>query len=247
MKSFAAAYKNELFKIRKRKKITVSAILTAVLVAGAAAAVFCMNHFAGIRIRGGTEFATMMLSIANKTLIPLFTAFICIDMFGGEFSSKTIRLSLTRPVTRIKLFSAKTAAAGTFLAMQLLFLMVLALAAELVLRSGSISFGRVLTAYAAAFVPLMVFVVMVVFISNVMKGTTSAFLVTALVFLLLIAAPLLFGGYRSLFFTSLLDWHTLFVGSYLNFGKILRSLGILLGCGMVLFAGGYYLFDRKEF
>ena len=60
-----------------------------------------------------------MLSVLNYTLIPLFTAFICIDVFGGEFTDNAINKPY-RSTSRYKIFIAKILAISTFIIADLL-------------------------------------------------------------------------------------------------------------------------------
>ena len=76
MQSLKAVYINEIFKISKKKKITVALILLVVSVIIAAIAVYFLNNFAGIRITGSSDFSIMVMSVLSYTLFPLFAAFI---------------------------------------------------------------------------------------------------------------------------------------------------------------------------
>ncbi len=241
-----AAYLNELFKISKKKKIMVAAILSiaAILIGGLI--VSSVNNFIGINLTGKSEFSIMVLSVLCYTLIPLFTMFVCVDMFTGELADHTIKQTLTRPVSRLKIFSAKTLAAATFILANLLFVMIVSILVSFVIGATSLSLWKVLLAYIAEFFPLMVFALLVIFISNIMHGTPSAFLISLVLYLAFLAFSAVFGDYDSFFFTSLFDWYTLFLGSYINFYKIFRVLLILIGCGMMFFAAGYYLYDRRD-
>lgn len=246
MSSLKAAYINELYKLSKRKKITVSCILSVLAVVIAAVIVGTANNFMGIRITGESEFPILVLSVLNYTLIPLFTVLVCIDMVGGEFSGQTIKMVLTRPVSRTKVYLSKTFAAATFILVNLLFVMVTSLVLSLFIKGDLWGFGKVLTAYLASFFPMFVFALFAMLISTIFKGTGSAFFISILLFLVCTALQAVSGELQSFLFTSTFGWYRLFLGSYINFRKIFRIFMILAGMGLMLFGAGCYLFERKN-
>ena len=241
-----AAYINELYKLSKKKKTTVCAVLSLLFVVIAAIIVFCINSLSGIRITGSSEFSVLMLSVLNYTLIPLFTAFICIDVFGGEFADNTIKQTLTGPASRYKIFIAKILAISTFIIADLLFIMTTSFFASFLINGTTMNIVKILTAYLVSFLPMLVFALAVIVISNTAKGTTSAFMFSVLLFLVFNGLEIVFSGYKSFFFTFAFDWYRLFMGNYINFNKIIRIFFILSGYAIMLFGIGYYLFEKRE-
>lgn len=246
MQSLKAVYINEIFKISKKKKITVTLILSVVSVIIAAIAVYFLNNFAGIRITGSSDFSIMVMSVLSYTLFPLFTAFISIDMFAGEFADQTIKLTLTSPAPRFKVFLGKVLAIASFILANLIFVMVLSSLVSIFLNRGIPNLIIVFISHIMVFLPLFIFALVVVFISNIAKGTTSAFMLSILVFLLFNGLALVFPYFKSLLFTSTFDWYRLILGSYINLSKVLRIFLILLGYGIMLFTASYYLFEKRE-
>lgn len=241
-----AAYINEIYKISKKKKLMVASIFSFIAVVAAAIIVYSLNHLAGIRVTGSSEFSILVLSVLSYTLIPLFTAFVCIDMFSGEFTEQTIKLTLTRPVSRVKVFLAKILAVASFIMADLLFIMILSVISSFLINGTSFSILKILLSYILEFIPLFVFSLVVILMCHITKGTTSAFMISVLVFLLFHGLGILFPYYKSFLFTSTFDWYKLFLGSYINVYKITRSFLILCGYSIMLFSLGYYLFDKKD-
>ncbi len=246
MNRFWAAYINELYKISKKKKIVVAAILSTFAVLIGAVIVLGVNNFIGIKVTGKSEFSILVLSVLCYTLIPLFTMFVCIDMFTGELAEHTIKQTLTRPVSRLKVFSSKALAAGTFLMANLLFVMIVSLIVSFAIGATTLSLWKVILAYLVEFFPLMVFALLVILVANLLRSTAGAFLVSLVCYLALLGFSMVFRNYQSFFIVSFFDWYTLFLGSYFNFYKIIRVLLIFSGCGIMLFAAGYYLYDRRD-
>jgi len=242
-----AAYINELYKLSKKKKITVAMTLSIVSVIIAAIVVYSIKNFAGIRVTGSSEFSLLVLSVLSYTLIPLFVTFVCIDMFSGEFVDQTIKMTLTGPASRAKVFLAKVFAVASFIMANLLFVMMLSVIASAFISNTPISILKVLLSYIATFLPIFVYALAVIVISNMSKGVTSAFTISVLVFLLSNGLEIAFPHFQSLLFTSAFDFYRLLLGSYINFSKIIRILLILSGYGMMLFGLGYFIFEKKDF
>jgi ABC-2 type transport system permease protein len=246
MQTLKAVYINEIYKISKKKKITAAMILSVISVIVAAIVVYSLNNFAGIRVTGSSEFSIMVLTILSYSLIPLFTAFFCIDMFAGEFADCTIKFTLTGPASRLKVFLGKILAIATFIIANLICVMVLSVIASLFINRNIPNLFKILMSYIMTFLPIFIFALVVVLISNITRGTTSAFMLSIFVFLLFNGLGLVFPQVKSLLFTSAFDWYRLILGSYINLSKILRIFLILLGYGIMLFTAGYYLFEKKE-
>ena len=118
MESFKATLINEIEKLYKKKKIIVAAILSFIIIILGQIAMTCLKSGFGIRAVGSMEFPILVLSLVANTVIPLFTALVTIDCFIGEFSHNTIKVALTRPVTRLK-FLQKRPPPDEFLATHL--------------------------------------------------------------------------------------------------------------------------------
>ncbi len=83
-------------------------IFSALSVIVLAIVVYSLNNFAGIRVTGSSEFSIMVLTILSYSIFPLFTTFICIDMFAGEFADHTIKFTLTGLHQGLKYFWEKS-------------------------------------------------------------------------------------------------------------------------------------------
>ena len=246
MEILKSVYINEIFKISKRKKITVALIFSALFVIVTAIVIYSLNNFAGIRVTGSSEFSIMVLTILSYTILPLFTTFICIDMFAGEFADNTIKFTLTGPASRLKVFMGKILAIVTYLIVNLLFIMIFSVVVSLFINRDVPNIFKILMSYIMAFLPILILALAVALISNITKGTTSAFMFSIFVFLVFNGLGLVFPQIRSFLFTSAFDWYRLILGSYINFSKILRIFLILLGYGIMLFTSGYYLFEKRD-
>lgn len=249
MAGFKAAFRIEITKLSKKKKILAAAILSILAVVIGQVAVAFIKHGFGLRVAGSAEFPLVVLSFLIYTLLPLFAIFVAIDMFNGEFSSNTMKLTLTRPVSRIGVYSAKVSALAVFILANLLFVMILSILAGLLFNpssTGSLGLAKVVVAYAATFFPIFVFGLLVVCLSNALRSGLAVFFLSVLIFVVFYAAGVLFSAYSSFFITSLFDWYSLWISESINGFKIFRQILIMIGSGIMFFTAGFYLFDRKD-
>jgi ABC-2 type transport system permease protein len=167
-------------------------------------------------------------------------------MFAGEFADHTIKFTLTGHASRIKVYIGKILAIAAFIMCNLMFVMLLSIVASLFINGNIANILKILISYIMAFFPIFIFALSVVLISEVTRGTTSAFMFSIFVFLLFSGINMVFPQIRSFLFTSSFDWYRLILGSYINYGKIFRLFLILIGYGIMLFTAGYYLFEKKD-
>lgn len=249
MVGFKAAFINEAVKLLKKKKIMAAAILSILAVIIGQIAVTTIKHGLGLRVVGSVEFPIAVLSFIAYTLLPLFAIFVAIDMFNGESSSNTMKITLLRPVSRFGVFSAKVLNLAIFIAGNLLFIMVLSLIAGFIFNPSSASLVgiiKVIVSYGLTFFPIFVFALIVVLLSNLIQGGLAVFFLSILVFIGFNFLGIVFSSYSSFFITSMFDWYTLWISETINFFKIFRQILIMSGCGIMLFTTGYYLFDSKD-
>lgn len=249
MAGFKAAFVNESVKLLKKKKMMAAAILSILAVIVGQIAVTTIKHGLGLRVVGSVEFPIVVLSFITYTLLPLFAIFVAIDMFNGESSSNTMKITLLRPVSRFGVFSAKVLNLALFIAGNLLFVMLLSLVAGFIFNPSSASLAgimKVILSYGLTFFPVFVFALIVVLLSNVIQGGLAVFFLSILLFIIFNSLGIVFSSYSSFFITSMFDWYTLWISETINVFKILREILIMSGCGMMLFTTGYYLFDNKD-
>lgn len=249
MAGFRAALVNETFKLRKKKKLTVAAILSILAVLVGQAAVTGVNLGLGLRMTGSSEFPLMVLSLMTYTVLPLFAIFVAIDLFNGELTNNTMKLTLTRPVSRLGVFSAKVVSLAFFILANLIFVMLLSLLIGLLFNPSSFSLTallKVILAYLVTFLPVFVFGLMVVFLANLLQGGLAVFFLSILLFFAFYFLPVFYPPLNSFLMTSMFDWYALWIAQPFNLFKIMRQTLILLSSGLMLFTAGYYLFERKD-
>lgn len=250
MEGFKATLINEIEKLYKKKKVLVAAILSLAFIVVGQLAIIGLRSGFGLRGVSSMEFPILVLSVVANTIIPLFTALVTIDSFSGEYSQNTMKISLVRPVTRLKFFTAKLMAIMLFILANLLFVMIFSTIAGLLFNSNSFtSMGliRILISYVVTLLPMMVLTLLIAFLANILRSGISVFFLSIILFLLFKVLGIVFSKYSGLFFTSMLDWYTLYIMATFPLSRIIREFMIMCSYGILLFTGGYYLFDKKDF
>lgn len=250
MESFKPTLINEIEKLYKKKKIVVAVVISLVFIIIGQLAMVGLRKGFGFRGVGSMEFPILVLSIVANSILPLFTALVTIDSFSGEFSQNVMKIAITRPVTRLKFFSAKVVAIMCFVIANLLFLMVFSIIAGLLFNANSFSLHgiiRIVVSYIVTLLPMMVLSLIIVVFCNFIKNGIGVFFLSIFIFIIFKGLEIIFSKYSGLFFTSMLDWYSLWIMDTIPFLKILRTFMMMCSYGIILFTGGYYLFDKKDF
>jgi ABC-2 type transport system permease protein len=250
MLGFKAALINEIEKLYKKKKGLVAVIISLIFIVLGQLTISGLRSGFGLRAAGSMEFPMLVLSVVVNTILPLFTALVTIDSFSGEFSNNTMKIALTRSVTRLKFFTAKLTAIVLFVLANLLFVMIFSIIAGVLFNSNSFTLNgivRIIISYTVTVLPMIILSLVIVIFTNIVKSGTGVFFLSIFIFIIFKAFGIVFSQYSGLLFTSMLDWYNLWLMDTLPLVKIFRQFMMMLSYGIILFTTGYYLFDKKEF
>lgn len=249
MNSFKAAYFNEIDKMYRKKKVGVLIFLSLLAIAIGQLAVSGVRFQFGIRASGSAQFPILVLSVLINTLLPLFTALMSIDVFSGEFSANTMKITLLRPVSRFKIFTAKIAAILSFIMANLLAVMMLSSITGIIFNSSDNSFyyiGKVFIAYVASALPVLVFALLIVILSNLLKSGTSVFFLSILIYIGLKVISILYPQFSNILILPNFGWYNLFLAQNIDLINVIYKFFVMIGYGIILFTTGFYLFDKKD-
>ena len=249
MPSFTANLKNELFKLRKRKKYLVFLILGALLCLGGALRVLLANLVLDVEIPrklllGGLAGENLLFLLL--VFLPLVALVGCCDLFAGEQADHTLRFSLMRPVGKGKLFFSKALAVFLLCLLNLAVLLGLSVLVQVALGGGGAGVGHALVSGLLDLVPLAVLILFFCLLNQVVKGGGLSVLACLAAYVALVLVGTYVPAAGGLLFTGYLRWHHLWVGTTIPFWSLLTRMGILVGYGLIFACCGYLLFDRKE-
>ncbi|HEY9061024.1 MAG TPA: ABC transporter permease [Pseudobacteroides sp.] len=248
MEELRAASVNEIERLFKKRKAIVAIIISIIAIILGQLVVVGIRFGIGSRAADKAEFPLLVLFIFVNAILPLFTALVSIDIFAGEFSQNTMKIAILRPISRLKLFLSKIVAIAFFVFMNLLVVMSLSTLIGMLFNPGNISFMhmlKIVSAYLISIFPVLTVALMVVFLANLFKNGTAAFFASTIVFLGFKVLEFLFGSYKIMFITSMLDWYSRWTGD-ISVQIVTREFLIMLACSLMAFSGGFYLFDKKE-
>ncbi|MEW9702161.1 ABC transporter permease subunit [Paenibacillus sp. SI8] len=248
MHSLTANVWNETIKITAKKKTLF--FLAATLLLPVLAGVLLSRFQIGIGIGAiaSQDFPIVMLGLFTSIFLPLFVFMGAADVFSGEMGDRTMKITLTRPITRFKVFASKQIALSLYIALYLIAGLLASILSALFFQHFG-GFGTVINwilAYASAFVPLLVLSITAVCMSQFFSSSSSALTVSILLYLAFKVAAFFIPQIATYSPTAYTDWHMLWIGSSMAIGKISSIFMFLIACSILFFTAGFYLFDKKE-
>lgn len=249
MQQFIANLKNELFKLRKRKKYWVFLILGCAISMASALRLLIANYLTDGMISRQAILGGLMnsnLFFVIVLFLPLMAIMASCDLFVGEEADHTIRFSLMRPVRREKLFFSKVLAVFLLCVLDLAVIFVVTTLTQVILGGGG---GGIASSFAACvldLIPLAVLVLFFTLVNQVAKSSSLTVLLCVVLYLGLLALGTYMPSVGGLVFVGYMRWHNLWIGTTLPFLAMLTRIGLLAGYALVFACGGYLLFERKE-
>lgn len=250
MVEFKAALINEVEKLYKRKKILIAGIISLIFIIIGQLSMIVLRTGFGLRGVSSMEFPILVLSVVVNTILPLFTALVTIESFSGEFSQNTMKIALTRPISRLKFFTAKLTAIMLFILANLLFVMIFSILAGCIFNSNSFTLKsviKVILSYIVTLMPMVTLSVIIAFLTNIVRSGIGVFFLSIFAFVTFKGLGIIFYRYSGVFITSMMNWYTLYLMDTIPTFKIFLQFMMMLSYGIIFFTAGYYIFDKKEF
>ncbi len=248
MKSFVACFGGELKKLSLKKKYVVFIIISVCVCIGFA---LISALIANLAEKEASDIIGNMpitvLPAFTQLVLPLIAIMAVCDLFSSEYRDNSIKSTLMRPVTRIKVYGAKVLAVFVLCVVFMLCIFVGAAACDLVILGSTDGIIHGLLAYLLDTVPLFVIILMAALINQFTKGSTSAMFLCIIIYILAKIGGMFVPVLDSLLFTGYLQWHKLWLGIMLPPATMLAKCSLIAGYGITLFSIGYCLFLNREF
>lgn len=246
MRSFQACLKNELYLMLYRKKTVAFLIFSAVLPIILTFFLHSLQPFLGL-IAINRSFPIDMLSLYTMLLIPLFIFLTASDLFPNEISSRTLKLSLLRPNTRLQVFLAKTAALVIGIGAILLILGAVTTVCSLFIgEAGSFDGPGMLKTYFASFISMIALSALFVFVSQFFSTASGSFAFSIILYAAAKLAPFFFHSILPFSPASYTDWYLLWLSNSVTAAKLFTTALFLVSSCTLFFSIGYIMFSRKE-
>lgn len=247
MQSFKAGLKNELSLLLYRKKTVAFLLFSAVLPVLAAVSLRSLQPYLGLSAVS-ESFSVEMLGLYTLFWIPLFVFLAAADLFPSEISARTLKLSLLRPITRLKVYLAKTAAIALGIGALLVVLgLVTALCGLFAGTPGNGSdWSRSAAAFFAAFWSMLALAAFFIFIAQFFKTASGALVFSLILYAVMKILPFFIPMFSAFSPVSYTDWHTLWLSSAVSGGKLVLTSMFLASSCVVFLSLGYAKFERRE-
>ncbi|KIL37091.1 hypothetical protein SD71_03750 [Cohnella kolymensis] len=248
MHSLYASVWNETLKIAYKKKTLFFMIMTLIIPAGAALLLANVQGNLGISAVSSSDFPIVMLNLFTAIFLPLFVFMGAADHFSGEISDRTLKVILTRPISRFKVFAAKQISLAMYIAAYLLIALIASVVSAFFLSGVMSGFAVLdwLIAYGTAFVPLAVLSITAVLLAQFFTSSSGALTISILLYIAAKVGAFFFPQALTYSPTSYMDWHMLWLGRPMPSGELWSICMFLLACSILFFTAGFYLFDKKE-
>ncbi len=274
-----ALLRTELFKIFKRPRTFISfGLITAVILIIELALYVDGDKFLAFASQGVTAQFDIQGNILNGYLItfiilqtllihvPLLIALVCGDLLAGEANMGTLRLLLSKPVSRTKLVLTKLLAGWIYVFALLVWLAIAGLVTAIllfgkgdmmVLKSTEVVIipmadvaWRYVLAFAFASVAMCTIAALAMFLSVFGENAigpivTTMGIVVVLTILSTLEIPLFNTIKPYLFTTHMVGWKGFF-DIPVNYGAIGFSLAVLLGYTALFVFATVWIFNRKD-
>lgn len=247
MNSFTACTFNEIEKMIRRKKAIIYFFIALLIPAGMAVGLWLIQNRVGVS--PSLDFPIFTLGMFTNYLLPLFIFTLGADLFAGEAADRTLKLTMTRPVSRFHVFAAKNTAIALYGVVILAAVYIVSMISWLVLDvSGVTSAGILegLKAYGVAIIPMLLVTIIASFLSQLFKSSSGALTASLLFYIACWALSFLSPVISRLSPFHYIDWHLLWVGQTAGFSSMLIAFLFLFSYSLLFFIGGYGLFDRKQ-
>lgn len=250
MTAFYAAYRNEMDKFFLRRKYT------ALIIVGVIACI--LLHVLGsvatnfIGQRSGIGIILMptpqgLLPFLLRVVMPLIVFMCATDCVTAEASDLSIRATITRPVERWKVYSAKLFAILSYAFVYMVLIFLASIVSGLFFGNTPESLLISIVSYLLAIPTLAVLISFAMFIAVLGRSITLTLVVLVIMYAIMSLLPLIFPVMSNLLFTSYLAWHRFWVGISPGFRPLMHIITILLGYGTVFFTSGSLIFDKQEY
>lgn len=192
------------------------------------------------------SFPLVVLSILTNVLLPLFIFMVAAELFPGEIADRTLKLVLTKPISRLKVYVSKIAAMSIYIIINFIVVFLVTTITALLLKVNISSISHVLFSYLIDIFPALILAVFAAFIVQFFRNSSAALVSCLLIFLGIRVVSLFITGLNNNMFTSYLNWYSLWSASGGGSLRIVIICLLLLSYGIIFFTSGYYMFDKKE-
>ncbi|WP_407309550.1 ABC transporter permease subunit [Desulfosporosinus sp. SB140] len=246
MDSLRASIINELRKLFLKKKTTVFLSIMAIMSFLTAFFMSTIQSRLVFVAVSSISYPLLLLTIFTNVFLPLFVFMTTSDLFSGEIADKTLKLVLTMPISRFKIYISKIIAISVYVVLNFFIIFLISMLSARVLNINVTSISNEVFGYLVDIIPALILVIFAAFITQFFKSGSTALISCIFIFIAVKALSLFNTIVSNNIFTTYLNWYSLWLSSGINLLRELNLLLLVLSYGIIFFTAGYYLFDKKE-
>lgn len=246
MDNLRANVLNEVRKLFLKKKTSVFLIIMAILSFLTAFFISSIQAKLIFIAISSLSYPLMLLSIFTNVFLPLFVFMTAADLFSNEIADRTLKLVLTMPISRFKIYTSKIIAISIYVILNFFVIFLVSMLSALFLNINVTSISNVIFGYLVDIIPALILVIFAAFISQFFRSGTAALISCIFIYIGIEALSLFNAVLNNNIFTRYLNWYSLWLSSGTNLLRELNIFLLLLAYGIIFFTAGYYLFDKKE-
>lgn len=237
---------NELQKLFLKKKIIVLLILAAFISFLPAFFISTIQAKLIFISLDSVSFPLIILSVFTNVLLPLFVFIAAAELFSGEVGDKTIKLVLSRPISRFKVYLTKIIALTVYAGINLIVVFLVSTFSAVILKLNYQNITHILFSYIIDIIPAVVLIIFSAFIVQFFRSSSAALISSILVFVFIKIIGFFIKGANNAVFTSYLNWYPMWSVEGNSILRVLNILLMLAAYGIIFFTVGFYSFDKKE-
>ncbi len=197
--------------------------------------------------------------------IPFLIVLVGGDLLAGEATQGTYRMMLTRPVSRLKIVTAKFLSGFVYTTLFMIFIFIVSLGVSclifgtgelivfrkqvLILASSDVLW-RFVCAYLFAILSMSTVISIAIFFSSLVENAIGPIISTmAVIIIFIILSALQFDFIKSIhpyLFTNYLNDWKLFFDDPVDYWEVTKSASVLVAHIAVLYAATSYIFIKKD-
>ncbi|MDD7794496.1 ABC transporter permease [Clostridium sp. 'White wine YQ'] len=247
MNSLGANVINEVQKLFLRKKTVVFLVVMALISFLSAFFISVIQSKLFFISLTAENFPLIILSVITNVFLPLFIFMLAAELFSGEIADRTMKLTLTRPIGRFKIFISKNIAIAAYVILNLFVIMISTLIAAVLFRFSIGSYGLIVISYMLDAIPALIVVTFASCIVQFFRSSIGSLVSCILLFIGVKIVAIFINGFNNAIFTSYLNWYTQWTSGGIKYLAHINLLFMLIAYGIIFFTIGFYLFDKKEF
>lgn len=247
MKALILNTKNELKKLSMKKKYFVITLIGAIICIIRLGGNLLVGKLSGGNVVVKSNLIIEMLGFVCDILVPLTVFMAVTDLFASEVQDDSMKASLLRPLTRLKVMMSKSLAVFVLACVVTLVIFAISLVIQIISGNGLKNAYMTFLAYVIDMVPYIAIIAMAVLINMLSKSPTLSMLLCIVIYIFCKYLNYYVSPYGQMIFTAYSGWHKIWLGSTLPISSLLSKVGILFGSSLILYTLSYIIFDSKDY